>query len=134
MSDTTKDINRVTGAIIRVSLRLIIYALVVLLLYEGVTPAYSFGYAVFAGTAVSEEAGITASVGVEEGQDGGEVGQMLEEMGLIQRRYIFMIQALFYEYDIYPGTYQLNTSMTSKEMLEEMSVLPTAETEGVSQQ
>ena len=45
-----------------------------------------------------------------------------------------MIQALFYEYDIYPGTYQLNTSMTSKEMLEEMSVLPTAETEGVSQQ
>ena len=59
---------------------------------------------------------------------------MLEEMGLIQSRYIFMIQALFYEYDIYPGTYQLNTSMTSKEMLEEMSVLPTAETEGVSQQ
>ena len=134
MSDTTKDINRVTGAIIRVSLRLIIYALVVLLLYEGVTAGYSFGYAVFAGTAVSEDPGITASVAVEEGQDAGEGGQMLEEMGLIQSRYIFMIQALFYEYDIYPGTYQLNTSMTSKEMLEEMSVLPTAETEGVSQQ
>ena len=94
MSDTTKDINRVTGAIIRVSLRLIIYALVVLLLYEGVTAGYSFGYAVFAGTAVSEEPGITASVAVEEGQDAGEVGQMLEEMGLIQSRYIFMIQAM----------------------------------------
>ena len=31
MSDTTRDINRVTGAIIKVSLRLIIYALLILI-------------------------------------------------------------------------------------------------------
>lgn len=133
MSDTTKDINRVTGAIIRVSLRLIIYALVVLLLFEGTTAGFSFGYAVFAGRAVSQEPGITATVMVTEDQSTGEVGRMLEDMGLIESQYVFLVQAIFYEYEIYPGTYQLNTSMTSKEMLEEMSIPPAADTEGVSQ-
>ena len=37
MSRTTKEINRVTGAIIRISLRLIVYGAVLLLLYEGVS-------------------------------------------------------------------------------------------------
>lgn len=133
MSDTTKDINRVTGAIIRVSLRMIIYALVVLLLFEGATAGFSFGYAVFAGRAVSQEPGITATVMVTEDQSTGEVGRMLEDMGLIESQYVFLVQAIFYEYEIYPGTYQLNTSMTSKEMLEEMSIPPAADTEGVSQ-
>ncbi len=133
MGDTTKDINRVTGAIIRVSLRLIIYALIVLLLYEGVTAGFSFGYAVFAGKAVSEEPGVTFTVVVEEDQDAAEVGEMLEEMGLIENRYIFLVQAIFYDYEIYPGTYELSTTMTSKEMLEELSVLPVTETEGAAE-
>ncbi len=47
MSDTANDINRVTTAIIKVSIRLIIYALVILILYEGITAGYQFGYEVF---------------------------------------------------------------------------------------
>lgn len=134
MSDTTKDINRVTGTIIRVSLRLIIYALIVLLLYEGVASGYSFGYAVFAGSAVDEEPGTVVPVVVTDGQDTGDVGRMLEEMGLIENRYVFLVQAIFYEYEVYPGTYQLNTAMTSKEMLELMSVVPAEKIEGASLQ
>ena len=40
MSSTTKEINKITGAVIRVSWKLIVYAVVVLLLYEGVTRGY----------------------------------------------------------------------------------------------
>ena len=40
MSNTTNEINKVTGTIIRVSWKLIVYAVVVLLLYEGVTRGY----------------------------------------------------------------------------------------------
>ncbi len=39
MSRTTNEINKITGAIIAISSRLIIFALVVMLLYEGVTKA-----------------------------------------------------------------------------------------------
>ena len=129
MSNTTNEINRVTGVIIRVSLRLIIYALIVLLLYEGVMTGYTFGYSIFAGKAVSPEPGITMSVTVEEGDSLSQVGQMLKEDGLIENEYVFIIQAYFYDYEIYPGTYSLSTAQTSREMLEEMSVPPAAETE-----
>jgi len=47
MSDTTKEINKVTGTIIRVSWKLIIYALAILMLYEGITRGYAFGHDIF---------------------------------------------------------------------------------------
>ncbi len=124
MSSTTKDINRVTGAIIRVSLRLIIYALIILILYEGVTVGYEFGHEIFASTAVAPEPGTDKTVVVEEDRSALQVGRLLEEEGLIRNAYAFWIQSMFYEYDIYPGAYVLNTSMTSRDMLELMSIKP----------
>ena len=47
MSNTTNDINRVTTTIISVSIRLIVCALVILLLYEGVTRGVACGHAIF---------------------------------------------------------------------------------------
>ncbi|MDO5417103.1 MAG: endolytic transglycosylase MltG [Lachnospiraceae bacterium] len=124
MSDTTRDINRVTTAIIKVSLRLIIYALSVLVLYEGMTAGFRFGHEIFGAKAVSEPPGIVKTVVVEEGQTGSQVGDMLEKEGLIRNRHAFAVQAMFYDYEIYPGAYVLNSSMTPKEILEELSVKP----------
>lgn len=36
MSNATREINRITTAIIRISMKLIVYALIILLLYEAV--------------------------------------------------------------------------------------------------
>lgn len=47
MSETTKDINRVTGTIIGISFRLILYALAILLIYKGATRGYEFGHEIF---------------------------------------------------------------------------------------
>ena len=48
MSQMTKEINAITGTIIGVSGKLIIYALVILLLVEGMTRGYAFGHEVVA--------------------------------------------------------------------------------------
>ena len=48
MSRRTREINRVTGGIISISLKLILLALVCILMYEGVTRGYSFGHEIFA--------------------------------------------------------------------------------------
>ena len=47
MSHITRDINRVTGTVIGISGKLILYALVILLLAEGVTRGYAFGHSLF---------------------------------------------------------------------------------------
>ena len=44
MSRRTREINRVTGGIISISLKLILLALVCILMYEGVARGYSFGH------------------------------------------------------------------------------------------
>ncbi|MEI3167381.1 MAG: hypothetical protein V8S58_05145 [Lachnospiraceae bacterium] len=43
----TKEINRITTAIISISVKLIVYALIILLLYEAVTRGYAFGHEIF---------------------------------------------------------------------------------------
>ena len=47
MSHITRDINRVTGTVIGISGKLILYALVILLLAEGITRGYAFGHSLF---------------------------------------------------------------------------------------
>lgn len=122
MSRTTREINRVTSTIITVSWKLIVYALVVLLLYEGVTKGYEFGHSVFYDTAVAEEPGVDMRVTIGDGEKLTDIAVALERGGLVKNRYSFLFQSLFYEYGgsenpVQPGTYLLNNSMTSKEII-----------------
>lgn len=117
MSRTTREINRITTTIISISARLLVFALVFFLMYEGITRGYQFGYEIFAPTPMDEAPGFSREVVIEKGESLSEVAKGLEKAGLIQNRFILIFQAKFYDYDIYPGTYSLNTSMTSKEML-----------------
>lgn len=123
-NDTAKDINRVTGVIIKVSLKLIITALLILVLYEGMHAGFNFGYEIFADTAVSSAPGTEITIEVKEDATGRKVGKMLKEKGLIHNEYAFWVQSIFYDYTIYPGSYTLNTAMTSREILDELSVKP----------
>ncbi len=132
MSNTTNDINRVTTAIIRISVRLICLALVILVLYEGITRGYAFGHAVFYEEAVEAPPGTDKTVTVKDGDGANQIAELLMDEGLIANEFAFIFQSRFYEYDnFYPGTYQLNTSMTSKEILQELNTKPeTGEDEG----
>lgn len=117
MSRTTKEINKVTTTIISMSCKVLIYVLVFFLMYEGITRGYSYGHEIFAPTAVSQAPGREFNVVVKEGDSVKTVAKELKEKGLIRDEIIVIIQSIFYEYEMHPGTYALNTSMTSMEML-----------------
>lgn len=127
MSRITKEINKITGTIIGISGKLILYALVILLLVEGVSRGYAFGYGIFHPTAVEAAPGTDYEVTIPKGQSGSETIEMLYDMGLIDSKLTAQVQIRFYEYDIYPGTYTLNTSMTSKEMFQLLNEKPEEE-------
>ena len=122
MNQTAKEINKVTSTIILVSWKLIVYAVVIMLLYKGVTKGYEFGYSVFYSTAVAQEPGVNMRVTIGDDEKLGDIAVALERGGLVKNRYAFLIQSLFYEYGgtenpVKAGTYLLNTSMTSKEII-----------------
>ena len=117
MSRTTREINRITTTIISMSVRLLFYALVFFLLYEGITRGYGLGHEIFAHTAVAEAPGTDKEFTINKGESLSEVAGELEKSGLIKNKLICIIQAKLYDYEVYPGTYTLNTSMTSRDMM-----------------
>jgi len=117
MSRMTKEINKITGTIIGVSGKLIIYAVVIMLLVEGVSQGYAFGHEVFYSTSMSEAPGKDITVTIGEDTSLTDVAGDLYKLGLVGNKYAVIIQAYFYDNEVYPGTYVLNTSMTSKQIL-----------------
>lgn len=107
--------------------KVLLIVLVCLLVYWGTVSAYSFGYAVFNKEGMDEAPGKTVEIVVEQGASTLEVGELLEKKGLIESKWVFMAQKIFYGADIYPNTYEFNTSMNAQEMLTKLSVVPMAE-------
>ena len=127
MSQITKEINAITGTIIGISGKLILYALVILLLVEGISRGYAFGHEVFYATAMEPSPGTRYALTIPEGQTTAETAKLLKDVGLIKNEYAVQIQIWFYDYETYPGTYELSTSMTSKEILQILNVKPETE-------
>ncbi|MGL5436461.1 MAG: endolytic transglycosylase MltG [Lachnospiraceae bacterium] len=124
MSRMTKEINKITGTIISVSGKLIIYAVVLLLLFEGTTKGYEFGHEIFYATAVDQGVGIEKTVSIPKGQSTAETAHMLKQSNLIVNDLAFQVQKKFYDYEIHPGTYVLSSAMTSKEILQILNEKP----------
>ncbi len=96
---------------------------VVILIYNLGLKAYDFGYRIFAEEPVELGTGRTVSVSIVEGKSVSEIGDILEEKGLIRDAKLFYFQEMFSEYkgELKPGVYELSTGMTPYEMMEIMS-------------
>lgn len=96
---------------------------VVILIYNLGLKAYDFGYRIFAEEPVELGTGRMVSVSVVEGKSVSEIGEILEEKGLIRDAKLFYFQEMFSEYkgELKPGVYELSTGMTPYEMMEIMS-------------
>lgn len=133
MSRRTREINRITTAIITISIKLMVLALIILLLYEAVVRGFAFGHDIFYAEAAEAAPGREITVVIEEGENPKSAAGLLKKKGLIKNDFAFWFQSIFYDYDnIYPGTYTFNTSMTSKEILRELNVKPEEERESSS--
>ncbi|MBO5082871.1 MAG: endolytic transglycosylase MltG [Lachnospiraceae bacterium] len=96
---------------------------IVILIYNLGLKAYDFGYRIFAEESVELGTGRTVSVSIVEGKSVSEIGDILEEKGLIRDAKLFYFQEMFSEYkgELKPGVYELSTGMTPYEMMEIMS-------------
>lgn len=119
----TRKVNEVTGVVIRGTLSVIFYALVTAFVLTAVRWGYQFGYDVFNGKPMTNGAQITVQYTVEEEQSIRTIAQDLEDAGLIPDKWIMIVQKVFYNYNIIPGTYELNSGMTSQEILVWMTKL-----------
>ena len=103
--------------------KVVLAVIIVMLVYKWSMTAYEYGQRVFNEPPMTVGDGRTMTVIVEEGDGAKEIGDTLENLGLIRDAELFRIQEMLsaYKDKMKPGAYELNTSMTTDEMMAIMS-------------
>ena len=117
------DFNKALFGFIRVAFSIMITLLVLFAGIKICSICYDFGYRVFTEPAMTNGDGQDVLVQVEKGISAEELGQLLEDKGLVRDHNLFYLQLKLSAYSghIKPGIYTLNTSMTAKDMMVIMS-------------
>lgn len=98
-----------------IGLKFIMIILSISFLFAGMSFGYYFGYKIF-NDSEKNGSGIETEITIEEGESVNEVAVRLYAEGIIDSRLVFIFQSYFYSYEIVPGTYTVNDSMTNKEI------------------
>lgn len=111
--------KKMIWGVVKGILKIALALAVVLLIYNLGIKAYDFGYRIFAEEPMELGEGRVVSVSIVEGKTVAEIGDILEEKGLIRDSRLFYFQEMFSEYrgDLKPGVYELSTGMTPYEMM-----------------
>ncbi len=125
------SIRRILAAFFGLAIRAALLVAAFIIIKRACFIAYDYGYRVFSEAPVTEGEGINKVVEIPIGSSSMEIGEILEENGLIRDSKLFFIQELLSAYrgDLQPGTYTLNTSMTSEEMMRILAGVPDEEGE-----
>ena len=118
----------ITLSFIGTVIRAVILVICVVAVINVGKKAYDFGFRVFTEGPVAEAPGRDIVMSVEAGEGKTDIAKKLEEKGITSDWMLFYVQSKLSEFkgSIDPGTYTLNNSMTTDEIL---AVLTNAEIE-----
>ena len=119
-------LKHVVGSTVQLIFKVVLFTVIIMYIVKAATAAYDYGYRVFTESPVSYGEGRIISVYIEDGSSALDVGEMLEDKGLIRDGRLFMVQELLSENHgkIQPGIYDLSTTMTAQEILEVIAQEP----------
>ena len=117
------SVKGIIGSTAELIVKLVFLVFAATYIMRAATAAYDYGFRIFTEEPVSLGEGRTISVSVKEPVSAREVGEMLEERGLIRDANLFVIQELLSENHgkMQPGIYDLSTAMTAEEMMDVMA-------------
>lgn len=105
--------------------KLFVYAVGLIIVIYASTAAYHFGMDVFSGKGIEEYPGTDLTIEVAEGTSMKELGEQLEEYGIIKSSTVFWAQSFIYEVKtVAPGTYTFNTSLSGDKLLNVVTAGP----------
>ena len=120
---STKSANKLVFRFVSISFTVLILLVIFIGVFKASTFCYDFGYRIFTEKPMESEPGRDIVVQIDADDSAFDIGKMLEQKGLVRDSSLYVAQYYLSAYvnDLLPGTYTLNTSMTTKEMLIVMS-------------
>lgn len=124
-------IKSIIGSTVELIIKVAFLVFAVSYVMKAATAAYDYGFRVFTEEPVSQGEGRTISISLDDPVSARDVGELLEERGLIRDANLFVIQELLSENHgkLQAGIYDLNTAMTAEEMMAVMAADATEEGE-----
>ena len=115
--------NKVVFRFVSISFSMLVLLIVFIGVFKASTFCYDFGYRIFTEPAVSTAPGTDVVVQIDKNDSAFDIGEKLETKGLVRDAELYVAQYYLSAYvdKLLPGTYTLNTSMKTKEMLIVMS-------------
>ncbi len=117
-SNGLKMLLRMTGGVLQICINIIFYAAVVIMIIKAADFSYDFAYQVFGDVSVEAAPGRDVKVQILKGETSMNIAAKLEDSRVVVNKYSFYLKTKLKEYDIMPGTFILNTSMSYDEVLE----------------
>ena len=123
------ETNKVIFKFIKIAFSIMMALVILYATLSASMYVYDFGYRVFTEKAIDEKPGKNVRVTIASDMDGKEIGQVLEDKGVVRDGNLFHLQLKLSIYDgkLNAGDYILNTSMTAKEMMVVMATESTGE-------
>lgn len=117
------DAKQIAGAILSTVIRVCLVIVVIYFVYNVGIESYNFGYRVFADLSLDVSPGRDKEVTIVNGKTPKEIGEILEDKGVIADAKVFWVQELLSESHgkLKPGVYQLNTSMNGEQIIAVLS-------------
>lgn len=113
------DVKEIVGSIFSIAAKVVIVMLAVTTVKKYAAMSYDYGYRLFTEPPVSTGEGRNVEIIIGEDTKVKEIGEKLENTGLVRDGKLFILQELVDENHgkITPGRYYLNTNMTATEMI-----------------
>lgn len=130
-------VSHIIGSVLDTVFKIALLVLIVSYTYKYALEAYDFGYRVFAEEAVSTpETAKVISIYIPDGATAMEIGEALEEKGLIKDARLFFVQELLsgHHGELREGTYELSSAMKPEEMIKILTAKPSEDGEASAEE
>ena len=118
MNDGINSLEKVSFLMMKISkiaLKIAVYIVVVSLIGSVV---FNYGFKLFYEDAVDANDKNPIAFTINLGDDVDTIADNLYNQGLIKDKFVFKFRAMFYDTNFFANTYELNKSMTIKDMLD----------------
>lgn len=120
-STVMKLITKFSLAVLIIGINVIFYVFVFKEVSEFADYSYDFTYRIFGDEAVEPEPGHDVRVTILKGESSMNIASKLEDAKIIPDKYSFYVKLKLKDYDIMPGTFVLNTSMSYNDIINVIS-------------
>lgn len=112
-----KVVLNITNLVLHLFLNILFYVFIIFAITRLSIVAYDFTYQIFGSKTLEQAPGRDVTIQIKKGESTKNISAKLELNRVIENKHSFFVKTKLMDYNLLPGTYIVNSSMTYSEIL-----------------